>query len=192
MPEAGVRRPRLSSRIPAPPSAAAEAAATLRLAGIVEDSIVDGPGLRLTLFTQGCPHRCPGCHNPETHPLEGGSLYPLEAIVARYAENPLLAGVTFSGGEPFLQAGPLARLAARIHARGGTVITYTGYIYEDLAARAVTDADVARLLDATDLLIDGPYVQALRSLDLPFRGSSNQRLLDRDARAALGGAISSA
>ncbi len=191
MPEAGARRPRLASRIPASPPTAAGAAATLRLAGIVEDSIVDGPGLRLTLFTQGCPHHYPGCHNPETHALAGGSLHSLETLVARYAENPLLSGVTFSGGEPFLQAAPLAQLAARIHALGGTVITYTGYIFEDLAARAKEDAAVAALLDATDLLIDGPYVQALRSLDLPFRGSSNQRLLDRDARAALGGTVPS-
>lgn len=185
------------ARVPIPPPhsgelASATGAGLLRLAGIAEDSIVDGPGLRLTLFTQGCPHHCPGCHNPETHALEGGSLYAPDAILARYAENPLLAGVTFSGGEPFLQAGPLARLAAAIHARGGTVVTYTGYVYEALAARAIRDADVARLLDATDLLIDGPYVQALRSLELPFRGSSNQRLLDRDARAALGGAVSPA
>lgn len=181
--------------IPPPHSgglASATGAGLLRLAGIAEDSIVDGPGLRLTLFTQGCPHHCPGCHNPETHAPEGGSLYAPDAILARYAENPLLAGVTFSGGEPFLQAGPLARLAAAIHARGGTVVTYTGYVYEALAARAIRDADVARLLDATDLLIDGPYVQALRSLELPFRGSSNQRLLDRDARAALGGGVSPA
>lgn len=157
----------------------------LRLAGVVEDSIVDGPGLRLTIFTQGCPHGCPGCHNPETHPFNGGSFVPLEELVARYRENPLLSGVTFSGGEPFLQAAPLARLAARIHALGGTVITYTGYIFEDLAARARGDAATAALLDATDLLVDGPYVEALRSLDIAWRGSSNQRLLDRELRARL-------
>lgn len=195
MPEAG--NVASGERLTSPPArspvaAPATGAGLLRLAGIAEDSIVDGPGLRLTLFTQGCPHHCPGCHNPETHALEGGSLYAPDAILARYAENPLLAGVTFSGGEPFLQAGALARLGAAIRALGGTVVTYTGYVYEDLAARAIRDADVARLLEATDLLIDGPYVQALRSLDLPFRGSSNQRLLDRDARAALGEAVSSA
>ena len=157
----------------------------LRLAGIVEDSIVDGPGLRLTIFTQGCPHDCPGCHNPETHPINGGSFHSLDELVARYRENPLLAGVTFSGGEPFLQARPLAELAARIHALGGTVITYTGYIFEDLVARARKDATVAALLEATDLLIDGPYMEALRSLDIAWRGSSNQRLLDRELRARL-------
>ena len=159
--------------------------ARLRLAGIVEDSIVDGPGLRLTLFTQGCPHGCPGCHNPETHPLNGGSFHTVEELAARYRENPLLSGVTFSGGEPFLQAAPLARLGARIHALGGTVITYTGYIFEELARRAREDAAVAALLEATDLLIDGPYIEALRSLDIAWRGSSNQRLLDRELRARL-------
>ena len=157
----------------------------LRLAGIVEDSIVDGPGLRLTIFTQGCPHDCPGCHNPETHPFNGGSVYSLDELVARYRENPLLAGVTFSGGEPFLQARPLALLASRIHALGGTVITYTGFVFENLAERARTDAAIAALLDATDLLIDGPYIAALRSLDIAWRGSSNQRLLDRELRARL-------
>ena len=187
MPEAaplltGARR----RAFPAPPAAGARAQAPrLRLAGIVEDSIVDGPGLRLTLFTQGCPHDCPGCHNPETHPMNGGAFHSLEELEARYRENPLLAGVTFSGGEPFLQARPLALLAGRIHALGGTVITYTGQIFEELAARARTDAAVAALLEATDLLIDGPYVEALRSLDIAWRGSSNQRLLDRELRARL-------
>ncbi|MDE7241442.1 MAG: radical SAM protein [Desulfovibrio sp.] len=171
---------------PASPSPGARPQAhRLRLAGIVEDSIVDGPGLRLTIFTQGCPHDCPGCHNPETHPVNGGSFHSLDELVARYRENPLLAGVTFSGGEPFLQARPLALLAGRIHALGGTVITYTGFVFEDLAARARKDAAVAALLEATDLLIDGPYMEALRSLDIAWRGSSNQRLLDRELRARL-------
>lgn len=172
--------------VPASPLPGARGEAPrLRLAGIVEDSIVDGPGLRLTIFTQGCPHDCPGCHNPETHPVNGGSFHSLDELVARYRENPLLSGVTFSGGEPFLQAAPLAELAARIHALGGTVITYTGYIFEELAVRARKDGAIAALLDATDLLIDGPFIEALRSLDIAWRGSSNQRLLDRELRARL-------
>ena len=93
--------------------------------------------------------------------------------------------MTISGGEPFLQAAPLAALAARIHALGGSVITYTGYLFEELAGRARKDAGIAALLDATDLLIDGPYIAALRSLDIAWRGSSNQRLLDRETRARL-------
>ncbi|MDE6734086.1 MAG: radical SAM protein [Desulfovibrio sp.] len=185
MPEAARPAPGLRLAGFRAPVARGDVAPRLRLAGIVEDSIVDGPGLRLTIFTQGCPHGCPGCHNPETHPVNGGSFHSLDELAARYRENPLLSGVTFSGGEPFLQAQPLAVLAGRIHTLGGTVITYTGYIFEELAARARMDAAVAALLDATDLLIDGPYIEALRSLDIAWRGSSNQRLLDRELRARL-------
>lgn len=164
--------------------------ARLRLSGIVEESIVDGPGLRLVLFTQGCPHGCKGCHNPETHDPEGGFVRHVEEILAQYDENPLLDGVTFSGGEPFLQAGALCAVAEKVRARGGDVITYTGYTYEALLARTERGAepDAARLLELTDLLVDGPYVEALRDLELPFRGSSNQRLLDRKQRRALAAA----
>lgn len=174
MPEHGV-----TSTMPSP--------TPLRLSGMVEESIVDGPGLRLVLFTQGCPHSCKGCHNPETHDRKGGFFCDVKEILARYDENPLLSGITFSGGEPFLQAGALCAVAEKIRARGGDVVTYTGYTYETLLARTERGqaADIARLLELTDLLIDGPYVEALRDLELPFRGSSNQRLLDRKQRRAL-------
>lgn len=155
----------------------------VRLAGLEEESIVDGPGLRLTIFTQGCPHHCQGCHNPETHDFNGGSLYPLSHILALYDENPLLQGITFSGGEPFAQADVLALLAIAVHDRGGDVVTYTGYTLENLVRAINIDAphaqDWANLLNQTDLLIDGPYIEGLRDLELRFRGSSNQRLLDR-------------
>lgn len=165
-----------------------EARPSLRLSGIVEESIVDGPGLRFVLFTQGCPHGCKGCHNPETHSLEGGFIRDVDELLAVYDENPLLAGVDlFRAGEPFLQAAALCAVAERVRARGGDVVTYTGYTYESLLARAERgDApEIARLLELTDLLIDGPYLEALRDLDLPFRGSSNQRLLDREQRRQL-------
>ena len=152
-------------------------ACKLRVSGIVEDSIVDGPGLRLCVFVQGCPHHCPGCHNPQTHDFNAGSEMDLQDIFRKYKENPLLSGVTFSGGEPFCQAGPLAILGSMIHEAGGEVITYTGYLYEDLIRQSALDRDVAGLLAVTDLLIDGPYMEELRSLEAPFRGSSNQRLL---------------
>ena len=152
-------------------------ACKLRISGIVEDSIVDGPGLRLCVFVQGCPHHCPGCHNPQTHDFNAGSEVDLRDIIRKYKENPLLSGVTFSGGEPFCQAGPLALLGSMIHEAGGEVITYTGYLYEDLRQKAAHEKAVAALLSVTDLLIDGPYIEARRSLEKPFRGSSNQRLL---------------
>lgn len=158
----------------------------LRLAGLEEESIVDGPGLRLTLFTQGCPHHCKGCHNPETHAYDGGKFHTVSALLALYKENPLLQGVTFSGGEPFEQAEPLTQLAVQIHATGGDVVTYTGYTYERLLQAISNNAPHSKyweaLLQQTDILIDGPYVEELRDLELTFRGSANQRILDRAAR----------
>lgn len=166
-------------------------AAMLRLSGIVEESIVDGPGLRYVLFTQGCPHGCKGCHNPETHSLEGGFLRSAETVLAQFVENPLLAGITFSGGEPFLQAHALCAVAEGVRAQGKNVLVYTGFTYEQLLARVEKEAGVGRLLELADILIDGPYVEALRDLELQFRGSANQRMLDRAARQALRAGLSS-
>ena len=159
----------------------------LRLAGIEEESIVDGPGLRLVVFTQGCTHHCRGCQNPQTHPLAGGESKSLDQILALYDENPLLDGITFSGGEPFLQAEALACLGAEVHNRQGTVVTYTGYTFEALIKRIREHKapDWEHLLAETDLLIEGPYIAALRDLELTYCGSSNQRILDRHARKAL-------
>lgn len=152
----------------------------VRLAGIVEESVVDGPGMRMSVFTQGCPRACPGCHNQGTHDPAGGYLESIDKLAEKYAENPLLAGMTFSGGEPFLQPGPLAALAAKIHSLGGNIVTYTGYVLEELLAAPMSEKPgVLELLAASDMLVDGPYLEALRSLELLFRGSSNQRLLNQ-------------
>lgn len=148
----------------------------LRVAGRTEESVVDGPGLRYTLYVQGCPHGCPGCHNPQTHDFAGGSVETVGAILAAFAENPLLAGITLSGGEPFCQPGPLAELARGVHALGKTVMTYTGYTLEELSA--LGDREVDALLAETDLLVDGRFILAEKSLSLPYRGSANQRLVD--------------
>ena len=102
----------------------------MRIAGTVSESIVDGPGLRLTVFTQGCPHHCPGCHNPQTHDPAGGREESTAALLARYAANPLLDGLTLSGGEPMEQAAECAALAEAVHALGGNVWVYTGWRYE--------------------------------------------------------------
>ncbi len=152
----------------------------LRVNDIVEESVVDGPGLRYVVFTQGCPHRCPGCHNPQTHDPAGGRLLDAATLSEQVCANPLLAGITFSGGEPFLQPAALCVAAEAVKACGKTVMTYSGYTLEQLQHLAAADPAAARLLRLTDILVDGPYVEALRDLDLPFRGSSNQRLLVRD------------
>lgn len=146
----------------------------VRVAGRIAESIVDGPGLRYVLFTQGCPHRCPGCHNPDTHDFGGGTPVVLRDILADIRRNPLLRGVTFSGGEPFCQSEALIPLAAALKSLGYHLMAYTGYVWEDLAR----DSAAARLLPFLDMLVDGPFVAARRSLELRFRGSSNQRILD--------------
>lgn len=156
----------------------------MRIAGTVSESIVDGPGLRLTVFTQGCPHHCPGCHNPQTHDPAGGREESTAALLARYTADPLLDGLTISGGEPMEQAAECAALAEAVHALGGNVWVYTGWRYEAL----VQEADPARLrlLAAADVLVDGPYVEAERSLELRWRGSRNQRLIDLNATRRTG------
>lgn len=150
----------------------------LRIAGLVNDSIVDGPGIRFTVFVQGCPHACEGCHNPQTWDFEAGRYATLDEIVERIGHNPLLDGVTFSGGEPFCQAKPLAELGKRIKEMGLGLITYTGYVYEYLISHANEENGYMELLQVTDILIDGPFVLSKKSLELDFRGSSNQRIID--------------
>ena len=159
----------------------------LRVSGIVEESITDGPGLRYVVFTQGCPHTCKGCHNPETHSLDGGRLMDTRAILDSFRENPLLAGITFSGGEPFLQPDALCSLAEQVKALGKTVFTYTGYTFEHLYSLGERNRAITSLLALTDILVDGPYIEELRDLDLPFRGSSNQRMLTFPDRRSLTG-----
>lgn len=148
----------------------------LRIAGINDDSVVDGDGIRLTVFTQGCLHNCPGCQNPETHDLAGGYIIDTAEILARLASNPLLSGVTFSGGEPFLQPIPLAALARQIHAKGLDIWAYTGFTLEDLARRH--NQAITTLLQEIDVLVDGCYDDTQRDLTLHFRGSKNQRVID--------------
>ena len=150
----------------------------LQIAGIVDDSIVDGDGCRLTVFVQGCARRCPGCQNPETQPMEGGHAIDTAAILQQMAENPILSGVTFSGGEPLLQPAPLASLARAVHQRGLDVWSYSGFTLEELAERAEKDKATRALLSELDVLVDGPYEEAQRDLTLHFRGSRNQRVID--------------
>ena len=157
----------------------------IRISGIVNDSVVDGPGFRLAVFTQGCPHHCVGCHNPQTHDFEGGREIDTQEIIEKLRGNPLLDGITLSGGEPFCQGAACAELASAAHALGLNVWTYSGYTYEQLLAG---DAEQRALLAETDVLVDGPFVLPQRTLELRFRGSANQRLIDVKASAAAGSA----
>lgn len=150
----------------------------MKIAGLVQDSIVDGPGLRFTVFTQGCPHKCPGCHNPETHDVAGGKEVPVEDVIKEMLSNPMTDGVTLSGGEPFMQPGDCAEIAEQAKAAGLNVWAYTGYTFEKLIELGKETPEIMRLLGQVDVLVDGAFVLEKRSLSIPWRGSTNQRLLN--------------
>jgi len=138
----------------------------IRISGIVKESIVDGPGIRYTIFTQGCPHHCEGCHNPQTHDFNGGNFVSISKIVEDIKKDPLLRGITISGGEPFMQAKKVADLVSRLDKSKLNVMVYTGFDgYLDLLKNA-------------DILVDGKFRLELKSEKLPFRGSLNQRSID--------------
>lgn len=159
----------------------------IRVAGTVNDSIVDGDGIRFTIFTQGCPHNCTGCHNPQTHDFSGGTLIDTDILLEKIKSNPLLDGVTFSGGEPFCQAHELAVLGEKIKSLGLNITTYTGYTFEELYTGNNTHWN--ELLAVTDILIDGKFIQELKDWTIKFRGSSNQRYIDCPASLKAGKVI---
>lgn len=155
----------------------AERPPVLRISGIEPESIVDGPGFRYVIFVQGCPHGCPGCHNPQTHDFSGGREIEMNTILAEIEENPLLSGVTFSGGEPFAQPEALLWLGHKVKTMRKHLMVYSGYTYEELLDLGTERPAILELLELTDTLVDGPYLEEERDLTLAFRGSRNQRVL---------------
>ncbi|MDE6780426.1 MAG: anaerobic ribonucleoside-triphosphate reductase activating protein [Ruminococcus sp.] len=160
----------------------------IRIAGTVNDSIVDGNGIRFTIFTQGCPHNCKGCHNPQTHDFNGGQIVSTDELLQKIKQNPLLDGVTFSGGEPFCQAHELAVFGKKIKSLGLNITTYTGYTFEELYTNRNHNY-WNELLSVTDVLIDGRFILELKDWNIKFRGSSNQRYIDCPASLKAGRAI---
>ena len=150
----------------------------LKIFGIENESIVDGRGFRFVLFVQGCPHNCAGCHNPKSHSFDSGKTYTTEQILEKVSKNPLLDGITFSGGEPFCQAKALVELGEKIKQKGLNIWTYTGYTFEELLKMSEKNTDIKELLALTDVLVDGKFIVEEKSLLLLFRGSKNQRLID--------------
>ena len=161
---------------------------TIRLYGTAADSIVDGPGLRYAVFVQGCTHECPGCHNLESQPACGGTVRAIDDIVDESEANGLVGGVTLSGGEPFEQCAACLSLARKLKAQGLGLWIYSGYLYEDLLAGR-PDPLAPELLACCDVLVDGPFVQALNSYDLTWKGSSNQRVIDLAASREAGAVV---
>ncbi|MDR0648915.1 MAG: anaerobic ribonucleoside-triphosphate reductase activating protein [Synergistaceae bacterium] len=154
----------------------------MRIAGIVRESIVDGPGIRYVVFTQGCPHACQGCHNPLTHDPAGGYEISPDELASDFLReteaNPLLSGLSISGGEPLLQAKDLLPLAKAARKAGLGLWLYTGYTIEEIAEAG--DACHKELLKMTDVLVDGRFDLSLRTLEDGFVGSSNQRVIGRE------------
>lgn len=156
----------------------------LRIAGYVNDSIVDGPGLRFAVFAQGCPHACPGCHNPETHDMNGGREEETDTLIAEMKKNPLLSGITLSGGDPMMQPEACLELARAAHDMHLNVWMYTGYTWEEIMAQE--NEAWNKLVKETDVLVDGPFILSQRSLELDYCGSKNQRLIDVQKSLAKG------
>lgn len=156
----------------------------MKIYGLVQDSIVDGPGFRFVCFVQGCPHHCPGCHNPESHDPAGGREMTVEEVAEQMLSNPLTDGLTLSGGEPFAQAEDCLALAKIARDHGLNVWSYSGWTFEHLRDHG-TPAQRA-LLEALDVLVDGPFLLQERTLSLPWRGSRNQRVIDVPASLARG------
>lgn len=146
----------------------------IRISGIIEESIVDGPGIRFVVFTQGCSHNCKGCHNKESQSFIGGEFIEIDKIINMIQSNPLLKGITLSGGEPFEQVEECLDLAKKVKEIGLDVVAYSGYTVE----RLLENEQYRRLLKEIDILIDGPFILEKRTELLKFRGSENQRIIE--------------
>lgn len=147
----------------------------VRLSGVNGESVTDGEGIRAVVYLQGCQHACPGCHNPDSHPLDGGYLADTDEVLVELMSNPLVTGLTISGGEPLLQPGAVLALTQGAKSSGRDVWLYTGYLLEDL----LRERWAMDILRAVDVLIDGRFLLEQRDLAIPYRGSRNQRLLHR-------------
>ena len=151
--------------------------ATISILEIVEDTTVDGPGFRTSVYSSGCPHRCPGCHNPQSWEIDNGHPVETEEILKIILADPF-ADVTFTGGDPMFQPQGFAELAQAIRENSTKNIwCYTGYRFEDLLQKPAQKA----LLEQIDVLVDGRFIDALKDNELRFRGSSNQRIINVQA-----------
>ncbi len=154
----------------------------IRILDILHDTTVDGPGFRTSIYCAGCRHHCAGCHNPQSWDFAAGRDVEVDELMQEIESDPF-ADVTFSGGDPFFQAEAFTELARRIKSETRkTIWCYTGFLYEDLLRQPAHRA----LLEQLDVLVDGPFIQSLRDVDLLFRGSSNQRLIDVPASLKAG------
>lgn len=143
----------------------------IRIADIIEESFVDGEGIRFVIFVQGCPHKCKGCHNLSTHSFNGGKIFDTEKIIEKFSKAQLISGITLTGGEPLCQIDAVTELVKAAKNLNFSVWCYTGYVYEELSK-------INNFLNYVDILVDGKFIESQRDLTLRFRGSKNQRLID--------------
>ena len=152
----------------------------IRLAtpNIQKDSIVDGEGIRAVIWTQGCRHHCPGCHNPTTHTFDKGYVLDVEDLKKQIDELEGQDGITFSGGDPMEQPIPCSHLASYAKTKNLNIWCYTGYTYEELIEKSKKEPEIIEFLKNIDVLVDGKFILSEKSYDVPFRGSKNQRIID--------------
>lgn len=150
----------------------------LRIAGIIKESVVDGPGIRSVVFAQGCLRSCPGCHNPDALDPAGGTVTTVDKVVRELAGIQLVRGVTFSGGDPFMQPAAFAAMGKSFKELGRDIMTYTGYTWEELIEQGRAEPAVMELIKVSDFIVDGPFIEEQKDLNLAFRGSRNQRIID--------------
>ncbi|WP_160670397.1 anaerobic ribonucleoside-triphosphate reductase activating protein [Clostridium sp. C8-1-8] len=150
----------------------------IRLSGIIHESLVNGPGIRRVFFSQGCIHNCEGCFNPETHSFDGGELRDMDELIEDLKNNPIISGVTFSGGDPFEQADKFSYMAEKIKGLGLNIWCYTGYTFEHIVQNLSNRPYWEILISNIDVLVDGRFEVGLKDENIRYRGSSNQRLID--------------
>ena len=150
----------------------------IRLAGIAENSLVNGKGLRKVFFSQGCSHHCEGCFNQHTWEFAGGGMFDMDELVQKVKDEPFLDGVTFSGGDPFQQADKFAYLAKKLHEANINIWAYTGYTFEELMKLAQTNPHIKQMINNVDVIVDGRFMKDKMSENLKYCGSSNQRVID--------------
>ncbi len=151
----------------------------IRVASDLEvDSIVDGPGVRTVIWTQGCLHNCPGCHNARTQNFTGGALIDVEEVITALDEIKIIDGVTFSGGEPMHQAEACYLISDYLINKKVNIWCYSGYTFEELIKMSDKNKFIMKFLNSIDVLVDGKFILDKKDLNLNFRGSSNQRIID--------------
>lgn len=150
----------------------------IRLAGIAYESLVNGPGMRRVFFSQGCNHNCKGCFNPDTHDFSGGEERDMDELIEDVLDNPIIKGVTFSGGDPMERAEEFAYMAKKFRENGLNVWSFTGYTFEYILEHLDDRIGWREFINNIDVLIDGRFDETKMDDGIRFRGSSNQRIIN--------------